>query len=108
MITSLVSVQKCLCSRNVFISAVVFLYLNVPYLLVLVAYSQEFPLSSFRPLLAGYVGTPPNVTLLPFNNTGVSYIITNYTCSLQSDCSVVTRAGSVCTGGYLTVTCLRC
>ena len=70
--------------------------------------SVFFSLSPLLYLLAGYVGTPPNVTLPPFNDTSVRYIITKFTCSPDGHCSIISHTESVCTGGYLTLTCLRC
>ena len=74
----------------------------------LLSLSLSFSLSPLLYLLAGYVGTPPNVTLPPFNDTSVRYIITKFTCSPDGRCSVISHTESICTGGYLTLTCLRC
>ena len=57
------------------------------------------------PYTVPYVGTPPNVTLPPFNATGYDGTVTAVSCS-ESGCSF---SVSECTaGGYLAVTCSSC
>ena len=54
---------------------------------------------------AAYVGTPPNVTLPPFNATGYDGAVTAVSCS-ESGCSF--SVSDCAAGGYLAVTCSSC
>ncbi|XP_019854126.1 PREDICTED: neurotrypsin-like, partial [Amphimedon queenslandica] len=56
---------------------------------------------------AGYVGTPPNVTLAPLNENDISYTVTGISCDPQYSCSDPSYSESLCANGYLNFTCLK-